>query len=68
MDEIKVGDEYESAEIFCNDCTGNLIQVKQQIPQQRLFTPIFFVKWCYLCQKCGKQSKIFCSRTNNQIK
>lgn len=59
--------EYPQAEVVCGDCTGNVVQVQKPVPEKRLFTPVFFIKWVYLCQKCGKESKVFCSRINNKV-
>ena len=54
----------ESPEVICNNCIGNFHQV--QVPRTgTLFTPQYYVKWCYFCQTCGKKSKLFCSRIQN---
>lgn len=66
-EENKSLEEVKSADVDCADCTGNWIQAQIPPPPQRLFTPQYFVKWVYLCQKCGLKSKIFCTRIGNKV-
>jgi len=65
-DEI-IPEEFEPADVMCNDCTVDLIQIEAPREKPPLFTKRFYVKWLYHCQKCGKQSKIFCSKMNNKV-
>jgi hypothetical protein len=54
--------EYEPADIICGDCDGNILQIKIPLEKPKLFSASYYIKWAYFCQKCGKQSKTFCSR------
>jgi len=54
--------EYEPAEVICGDCDGNVIQTKLPRDKPPLFSVNFYFNWAYYCQKCGKQSKTFCSK------
>lgn len=66
MDELQSKNDHEDADIICNDCNGNIIQV--QVPNNnKLFTKTIYVKWLYACQLCQKKSKVFTSRIQNNI-
>lgn len=60
-------EEYVPADVDCSNCTGNWVQTQVPAPKERLFTPIIFIKWRYICQKCGLASKIYCQRAINKI-
>ncbi len=52
----------EPADIICKDCIGNIVQAELQKNAARLFSPQYYVKWVYFCQKCNHQSKVFYSK------
>lgn len=64
---IESTEEFEQAEVDCSNCVGNWVQVQQPLPKERVFTPVYFVKWRYICQKCGLTSKVFSSRVGNKV-
>lgn len=69
MEENKPAEEiFEPAEVDCHNCTGGWAQVQQPLPKERLFTPVCFIKWRYICQKCGLTSKTYCNRNGNKFK
>lgn len=69
MEENKpVLEEYVPTDVDCANCTGNWVQAQIPLPNVRLFTPVYFIKWCYICQKCGLKSKVFCSKIGNKVK
>jgi hypothetical protein len=57
-DEVKI-DEFE---LMCGQCTGDLVEVPVKRQTPKLFTPVYFTKWFYHCNFCGKQTKIYCNR------
>lgn len=56
----------EPADVVCNNCTMDLIQQEAPRTAPKIFSPQYYIKWEYFCQKCGYKSKVFCSKLAKQ--
>jgi len=56
--------KFEDADVICQSCVGQ--QIETQIQHKTLFSFRYYVRWCYVCNVCGKQSKVFLTKSGKQ--
>jgi|WetSurMetagenome_2_1015567.scaffolds.fasta_scaffold843676_2 hypothetical protein len=71
MDEVKTNDEFEPADVICQNCTGQ--QQQFQIPSvadpnKLLFKKKYYFRWIFQCTQCGKRSKEYTSKISQQVR
>lgn len=69
MEEIKPNDEFQPAEVICQNCTGQQQQYQippKASPNRLLFTKKYYFRWFFQCTKCGMRSKEYVSKIAQQ--
>ena len=51
--------DFENADVFCTDCTGQLVTLQVNTNTPRLFTVKYYQKLILQCNVCKKTTKVF---------